>query len=781
MKVVKMLKYIDKFLKWLNTDRNTFLTYIFILATIYVLVDRIAEMVILFFTGISVSYWGPIQYTFALACPIFAFLFSGSSKFIKSNQMKVTLLYIYCIALYIVGISMAVQWINGFLWLLFLSVPNYATIVSEFSELIRPAFQSLALYLPLVTFYPLFKWLFTGLNENKDIRDGIVDYGGIDLSDKTIGYGPYTCETILCKDKVTGKLAKIPESSRFAPALVVGISGTGKTSMVFEPLFARDIEKKYFFKEVSKEMGYTALKTGIAHLRVPYDNNYLNAHFRLDMLLPNTGKEDIYKTYFKKMIYSDSSSKGFIYRNLGMTYLSPDIESASHMLDVADNFNIPVHFIDPNDANSAGLNPFIFDDPSLTAVAISTVLKGMYHTSHSDQEESFRENTAIQAIENLSILLKVMYPRLHDGELPTLEDMLKMLNNFDLVEDMCKELEKIPELAEEYALQLGYFKKNFYATSNRADTEKFVYSAITQLDMLLRIANVRSILCNRTNNLNFDDILEKGEVVIACTRRGDLGATIHKAFGLFFLLLMQFSVLRRPGNEKSRIPHFLYIDDFPDYLCKATEAIYTLYRKYHVGITISSQNLSQLGLKGQSKTRDTILANSTTKVVFGGITREESDIWEKELGEHREWKYGVTYNSDKLEYDAKLSGPKWDWKENIKSGKLQALKFKDCAYMIKNTKGKDIYGDGKVDFLEDKYKQVHPSKTYDFSRFTNGIAEEDSSKNDRTKKRENLLRTDYPRDEKGDIDPIKTDSSDSNYLFDNENAIIFDLKKGNPN
>ena len=31
--------------------------------------------------------------------------------------------------------------------------------------------------------------------------------------------------------------------------LVVGLSGTGKTSMVYEPMIARDIEKKYFFKE----------------------------------------------------------------------------------------------------------------------------------------------------------------------------------------------------------------------------------------------------------------------------------------------------------------------------------------------------------------------------------------------------------------------------------------------------------------------------------------------------------------------------------------------------
>ncbi len=42
-------------------------------------------------------------------------------------------------------------------------------------------------------------------------------------------------------------------------------------------MIARDIEKKkYFFKEVSKEMGFTALKTGIAFLNKPYSNDYLN-------------------------------------------------------------------------------------------------------------------------------------------------------------------------------------------------------------------------------------------------------------------------------------------------------------------------------------------------------------------------------------------------------------------------------------------------------------------------------------------------------------------------
>lgn len=774
------MKKIDKFLKWLGTDRNTFVTYILTLATLYIMVDRVVELLILFFTGIGVSYWGPITYTFALACPVFAFLFSGSSSFAKSYKLKVTYLYVYCIALYVIGISMAVQWINGLLWLLFLSVPNYTTIVTEFSNLIRPAFQSIAIYLPLITFYPLFKWLFTTINESKDIRDGINDYGGIDLSDKKAGMGPYTCENILCRDKVKGHIAKIPEARRFNPALIVGISGTGKTSMVFEPMIARDIEKKFFFKEVSKEMGFTALKTGIAYLNRPYNNDYLNENFTLNMLTPAAGKESLYNAYMKKMIYYDKGSRGIIYRTLGLTYISPDIESTKNMIDVANNYNISYNLIDPNDPNSMGINPFVFDDPSLTAVAISTVLKGMYNSTHLDDEETFRANTAMQAIENLSILLKVMYPRLHNGDLPNLEDMLKMLNDFDLVEDMCKQMEEIPELAEEYYLQLGYFKKNFYRNSDmRSDTEHFVYSAITQLDNLLRINNVRNILCNRTNNINFDNMLENGDITFVCTRRGDLGATAHVAFGLFFILLMQFSVLRRPGNENSRIPHFLYIDDFSPYVCSATEALYTIYRKYHVGTIISTQTLSQLGPKDSSKYRDTILSNSTTKLVFGGITREESEIWEKEFGDHREWKFTSTYNTSKVQYEDKLGNPVWDWKANIKSGKLQALKFKDCAYVIKDLKGKNNYGDGKVDFLEAKYKEPHLPKKYDFSRFTSGIAEDHTS-NDKKKKLD-LTKTDYSVDAQGDIDPIKTDNTDSKFLFDNDDAIVFDLKRGNPN
>ena len=586
------MKYIDKFLNKLNTDRNTFATYLLTLITVYLAVDRIVEMLLMIFTGVSYSYWGPIEYTLALACPVFAYLFSGPSKFSTSKAHKVTLFYLYAIGLYIIALSMFTQWLNMGVWLLLLSVPNYVELITDFSYLVTPAMVSISLYLPLVTIFPMFKWLYMDINDTPDKFRSIWDYGGISLADKKEGHGPYTCEVYLCNDSETGKTITICESSRYQSLLVCGGSGSGKTSLVYEPLIAKDLERKYFFREAAKELGFTALKTRIAVLNKPYDNDYLNENFNLNMLTPISGKENTYKFYLKKMILDSSSD--IVYKNLGLTVMSPDYELIQHMSDVCKNMGFSYNIIDPLNKDSIGLNPFIYDDPNKVAITISSTLKTIFHSAR-EVEESIRENVALQAIENLTILLKEIYPRMNDGALPNLEDLLKMLTNFELIQKMCEILAHDEDLAEKYETQITYFRKNFYGQSSKVEyMEQTIAPIISELDNLLRLSGVKTVLCNRHNNINFDDILEEGKITFVCTRRGDLGQTTHKAFGLFFLLSMQNAVFRRPGSESSRIPHFLYIDEFSDFVCKDIEPIFTMYRKYKVGTTFSVQNLAQL-------------------------------------------------------------------------------------------------------------------------------------------------------------------------------------------
>ena len=298
------------------------------------------------------------------------------------------------------------------------------------------------------------------------------------------------------------------------------------------------------------------------------------------------------------------------------------------------------------------------------------------------------------------------------------------------------------------------------------------------LEKLLRYPGVKNIICNRNNNINYEKVLENGELVFLCTQRGDLGGSVHKTFGIFFILLMQNAVLSRPGNESTRIPHFLYIDEFPEFISKQTEPIFTLYRKYRVGTTISSQTLAQLG-DVDAKYRQTIVSNCINKLVFGNNSIEENEWWSKEFGNIRHWKFSSSYDTNKGEYDSKLGGIEWAWKPKFAADKVRATGFKSCLFKYKTTGGGIQVVDCKMDFMDEKYKEVHSDKKYDFERFTSGIAEDPEPKKKKSKSWKS--ETEFNEDINGDIDPIQTDNTDTKFLFDNEDAVVFDLKKGNPN
>lgn len=232
--MVKVLKLFDKFLKILKTDRNTFFTYILTLLSAYFLVDRVVEILLIIFNGVGISYWGPFMYTFALACPIFAFLFSGGSKFATSNRVKVNLFHTYVIALYIIAISMVVQWMNMSIWVGLVSLPGYSNLATDFPELFRPALSAIAIFLPLTTIKPLFDFLYKKVEDTKLLRESIADYGGLKLGpDNKEGIGPYSCEMYVCNDKEVTRKCIIPESSRFNQFLVVGPSGSRKNFISF--------------------------------------------------------------------------------------------------------------------------------------------------------------------------------------------------------------------------------------------------------------------------------------------------------------------------------------------------------------------------------------------------------------------------------------------------------------------------------------------------------------------------------------------------------------------
>ena len=771
------MKLFDKFLSKLKVNRNTFLAFLLTMITAYLVVDRIVEWIIICSTGVATSYWGPITYTLAFACAIFAYLFAVPSKLPKSNNDKISFFYTICVVLYILFISGVVQLVNILGWVGLLSLPKYEEFFMNFSDLIKPAFTALAIYIPLIPGYKLVKWLYTIINDPifpNNYKDSITDFAGLDISNPPMETGPYSFEITICKDKVTGKPVKMLENRRFDSTLVVGPSGTGKTSLVMEPMIARDLEKKFFLMEQAKSLGYSALKQGLAVLNCPYDKDYLNSHFNLNLLVPSKGNEKEYISHMGKMVYHVNSDGTIIYRNLGLTYVSPDFTTIENVKKIADNYEIPVHVIDPFDANSPGLNPFTINPPALCAAVISLILKSLYSASNVSAEIAYMEDTASQAIQNLVMLIKVMFPRLNGGLLPTLEDLLVCFNNFDVVESMCEELKKDPDLAHEYALQIGYFEQNFYKNSEgRPNMQRYIHFASAQLDVLLRAGSIRDIVCNRYNNINLLQCIENGEVVLLGTRATDIGFVAHAGFGRFFFMFMTIAAESRPGNETTRIPHFLYVDDFDSYAQPFLSDMFTVFRKFKIGTIYSIPNLSSLGGPG-SPFAQALFSNCSTKISFGNCTPEDYGWWEKEFCQRREWVINTSYDKGKeSEYSSNYGGVKWDWKHNMNVAKLQGLGFKACVYKVKDKYGKYLVNYGSLDFLSSEYKEHHYGKKYDFSKYNIGVLQEKSAP-----KKEKFNPADINWGDSGvDVDPIRTDTTDASYFINSDTGITFNFKK----
>ena len=493
------------------------------------------------------------------------------------------------------------------------------------------------------------------------------------------------------------------------------------------------------------------------------------------MLVPIVSKENLYKTYMKKMLLSTAP---YIYRNLGLSYIAPDDETITNIEKICKNFKLKYNIIDPSNPNSVGMNPFVYKDISKIASTINSVIREIYLASHIEESEEIRaddEDVTVQAIENISMLLKEMYPRMNQGNLPNLEDMLKVLTNFDLAEKMCRVLEADEHLAEEYAVMLSYFKRNFYKDGKgREQAEEKLSFLATQLDKLIRLPGIKATLCNRHNNVDFDKALEEGQINLVCTRRGDLGASSHKAFGLFYIIAMQSAVLSRPGSETTRIPHFLYIDEFPEFLCRSIDTIFTMYRKYRVGAIVAIQSISQLAVTNSKlNLQKTILSNCANKIFTGNAEIDEIQWWSNEFGKRRKWVYSSSMDMSKLEYESKVSGVKWDWELYFPLGKLQYLSITSCGYSIRDDNNRPMVGEGKLKPISAKCKEEQIPKVYNFTKFMQGGNQNlnDDGNNKKHKFKPENINFDNIDTE---IDPIQTDS---NLLFDNQDAIVVDFKK----
>ncbi len=717
----------------IKTKPNKFLTYVFYILTVIVCIFCITKLIRFLFGDIVISNSvSPYLYAVFFTFPVLAYSYYVNSGIPKNDDEKIKMYVISIILFFIMIGTMACTWINQIFWWAIQKLPNYDVVMATFPELFAPAIKTITFAFPFIGILRAIDYILF-IYRDEDMTKSIAGFCGLNTKSNARDTGVYSCSTVICKNKGSSVPVVVPEKKRFEATLVQGATGTGKTATVLLPMSALDLEKKFFFRELSKKIGYSMLKKGIAYVVGPYNNEYMNKHFKLNFLRPKRGMEEQFLLQVRNLIqFKDEATGDIVYKDLGITVVENDGKFISDFISVAKNFDLDVLSVDPsNPEGTLSINPFAIEDPNKVASIIADVLKSMYEDQGGGAPgDPFFTQVTLDAFQNLGILLKEMYPRLNNGEMASLEDMLQLLYNFDKVEEMTEEMKKVPELEQKYRLLINYFEKNFYKPalningyeipgtkgSGRKDTEKYLYGAITQLNNLVRNPGLKKALCGKTNILKFDEALENGSIITACSRKGDLGIIQSKAFGMFFILQFQDAVLRRKGTEDSRTPHFLYIDEFPEYLNKDMDVMFTLFRKYRCAVAVALQNLSQLEKSGKGYYRQTVLANTKTQIIFGDTVPEDSEYWEKAFGKEKipdtTSSFGV--EGGELKKSTRIDIKK---KERAESFKIQDQGFGAVYYKTKNEAGKTIYGQGKTSFLANKYKQKQNILNYNFEKY----------------------------------------------------------------
>lgn len=370
-------------------------------------------------------------------------------------------------------------------------------------------------------------------------------------------------------------------------------------------------------------------------------------------------------------------------------------------------------------------------------------------------------NASVRAVRNITILIKVMYPLIKAIN-PTLEDVLDILNNFNLVVPMVNEMKKDDYLRNRWSSVISYFEASFFPPdvddkgkvipgvtigAHRKKTEEAIGGIINQLDNFLGREEIKYILCNREDSLDLAEVIDKGECIAIATRQNDLGERLGKAFALFFILSMQNSILSRYSeDENPEVPHYIVIDEFPFYINDATKVFFTFARKYRCSLTVAIQNMAQLR-EVSDIFRETIFTNTSTKILLPKSNVEDREYWSKFFGieEKFEMQTGVTQSPlfvDSPSYSESHRGTLTD-KQRITEQDLNEMKFKQAFYTYTNSKGRQRVGKGITDFYKADEANVVEPQTFNFACFNRESIAEYAAKEktreveDKRKKEEN--------------------------------------------
>lgn len=216
------------------------------------------------------------------------------------------------------------------------------------------------------------------------------------------------------------------------------------------------------------------------------------------------------------------------------------------------------------------------------------------------------------------------------------------------------------------------------------------------------------------SQLNFDKILEEGQCISMTISQGALG-NLGTVLGYFLILNFERAVFRRPGTEWTRKPCFFYVDEFQIFSNKEFSALLEQGRSYRVGCTLATQSRERVkmgkGVDGQAFL-SSVDTNTRNKILLPGLSSEDAAFFEKEFGTELVTKLRTSESHGKVDLVSAFSSSPRMGTESVSKEEVEvaqhsstSIRYKDFSYLtyqiIKN-KTLQRASDGQAAFLERK-------------------------------------------------------------------------------
>src|SRR5699024_527306 len=313
---------------------------------------------------------------------------------------------------------------------------------------------------------------------------------------------------------------------------------------------------------------------------------------------------------------------------LGITVCEPKGDLAWMVREMAEEMELDYKHVDPFVEDSHKFNPMEGNADDV-AEATNVVLSGLF-----GKQEAFFENVQELAIRNVIYLLKELF-----GDDFDLKTVLNTLRDPEVMNQYVEDLkDKIVSEGDnpQHSEIIQFFEQEMVGDMSE-HYRKLILGLRAQLQNLTSNSHLNKILTGK-GDINFDKHLEEGGILSINSSLGKLRKS-GDAFGQFMIMNLQNATLRREGTERTRVPHFLIVDEYSRYMNPNVEIFLSLAAEYRVAGFLAAQSLGQLEVSTGEFTGEvmkrTIMTSCRNKIAFGGLSHLDAKEFSEEFGKDR--------------------------------------------------------------------------------------------------------------------------------------------------